>query len=193
MTLRTQKRYAKTLPPSLGLLRAGPRWPPGLIKLWFVCRYHVYPTCRNTSGILGFSVTVGTQATKYKWVSKLLFFLAWRAGATGAYLNLKQLYQMCLLHKVTAAGARGWLFTDGLVQDWSVVPMVLLRFDSRPVVTVQGLPVFHLSGRPEDKKGKGAWPGLHARTKVQGLVGSQLWNGQTWLSLLQHEATRKMG
>lgn len=29
-------------------------------------RYHVYPTCRNTSGILGFSVTVGTQATKYK-------------------------------------------------------------------------------------------------------------------------------
>ncbi|XP_021797215.1 nardilysin isoform X3 [Papio anubis] len=27
--------------------------------------YHVYPTCRNTSGILGFSVTVGTQATKY--------------------------------------------------------------------------------------------------------------------------------
>uniref|UniRef100_F7BR07 Nardilysin n=1 Tax=Equus caballus TaxID=9796 RepID=F7BR07_HORSE len=28
--------------------------------------YHVYPTCRNTSGILGFSVTVGTQATKYK-------------------------------------------------------------------------------------------------------------------------------
>ncbi|XP_074122045.1 nardilysin isoform X2 [Sminthopsis crassicaudata] len=27
--------------------------------------YHVYPTCRNTSGILGFSVTVGTQATKF--------------------------------------------------------------------------------------------------------------------------------
>ncbi|XP_027258238.1 nardilysin isoform X2 [Cricetulus griseus] len=27
--------------------------------------YHVYPTCRNTSGILGFSVTVGSQATKY--------------------------------------------------------------------------------------------------------------------------------
>uniref|UniRef100_A0A663M4M3 Nardilysin convertase n=1 Tax=Athene cunicularia TaxID=194338 RepID=A0A663M4M3_ATHCN len=27
--------------------------------------YHVYPTCRNTSGILGFSVTVATQATKY--------------------------------------------------------------------------------------------------------------------------------
>ncbi|XP_050818252.1 nardilysin-like isoform X5 [Gopherus flavomarginatus] len=26
--------------------------------------YHVYPTCRNTSGILGFSVTVTTQATK---------------------------------------------------------------------------------------------------------------------------------
>uniref|UniRef100_A0A8D2EFL9 Nardilysin n=1 Tax=Theropithecus gelada TaxID=9565 RepID=A0A8D2EFL9_THEGE len=30
--------------------------------------YHVYPTCRNTSGILGFSVTVGTQATKYSEV-----------------------------------------------------------------------------------------------------------------------------
>uniref|UniRef100_A0A8C9W1X3 Nardilysin b (N-arginine dibasic convertase) n=1 Tax=Scleropages formosus TaxID=113540 RepID=A0A8C9W1X3_SCLFO len=27
--------------------------------------YHVYPTCRNTSGILGFSVTVETQATKF--------------------------------------------------------------------------------------------------------------------------------
>ncbi|XP_061488942.1 nardilysin [Rhineura floridana] len=27
--------------------------------------YHVYPTCRNTSGILGFSVTVATQATKF--------------------------------------------------------------------------------------------------------------------------------
>ncbi|XP_075038182.1 nardilysin [Mixophyes fleayi] len=27
--------------------------------------YHVYPTCRNTSGILGFSVTVETQASKY--------------------------------------------------------------------------------------------------------------------------------
>uniref|UniRef100_A0A7M4E919 Nardilysin-like n=1 Tax=Crocodylus porosus TaxID=8502 RepID=A0A7M4E919_CROPO len=26
--------------------------------------YHVYPACRNTSGILGFSVTVATQATK---------------------------------------------------------------------------------------------------------------------------------
>ncbi|XP_065411443.1 nardilysin-like isoform X5 [Chrysemys picta bellii] len=30
--------------------------------------YHVYPTCRNTSGILGFSVTVTTQATKNKWL-----------------------------------------------------------------------------------------------------------------------------
>uniref|UniRef100_A0A8B9C448 Nardilysin convertase n=1 Tax=Anser brachyrhynchus TaxID=132585 RepID=A0A8B9C448_9AVES len=30
-----------------------------------VTDYHVYPTCRNTSGILGFSVTVATQATKY--------------------------------------------------------------------------------------------------------------------------------
>uniref|UniRef100_W5MUL2 Nardilysin a (N-arginine dibasic convertase) n=1 Tax=Lepisosteus oculatus TaxID=7918 RepID=W5MUL2_LEPOC len=28
--------------------------------------YHVYPTCRNTSGVLGFSVTVETQATKFK-------------------------------------------------------------------------------------------------------------------------------
>ncbi|XP_068095174.1 nardilysin [Hyperolius riggenbachi] len=27
--------------------------------------YHVYPMCRNTSGILGFSVTVETQANKY--------------------------------------------------------------------------------------------------------------------------------
>ncbi|KAM8931011.1 nardilysin [Pelodytes ibericus] len=27
--------------------------------------YHVYPMCRNTSGILGFSVTVETQATKF--------------------------------------------------------------------------------------------------------------------------------
>uniref|UniRef100_A0A8C5R6R6 Nardilysin convertase n=1 Tax=Leptobrachium leishanense TaxID=445787 RepID=A0A8C5R6R6_9ANUR len=27
--------------------------------------YHVYPICRNTSGILGFSVTVETQATKF--------------------------------------------------------------------------------------------------------------------------------
>ena len=35
----------------------------------FPCRrYHVYPTCRNTSGVLGFSVTVETQATKFKWV-----------------------------------------------------------------------------------------------------------------------------
>ncbi|TNN40007.1 Nardilysin [Liparis tanakae] len=28
-------------------------------------KYHVYPTCRNTSGVLGFSVTVETQATKF--------------------------------------------------------------------------------------------------------------------------------
>uniref|UniRef100_A0A3Q3FKL6 Coenzyme PQQ synthesis protein F-like C-terminal lobe domain-containing protein n=1 Tax=Labrus bergylta TaxID=56723 RepID=A0A3Q3FKL6_9LABR len=27
--------------------------------------YQVYPTCRNTSGVLGFSVTVETQATKF--------------------------------------------------------------------------------------------------------------------------------
>ncbi|XP_037553696.1 nardilysin b [Nematolebias whitei] len=27
--------------------------------------YQVYPACRNTSGVLGFSVTVGTQATKF--------------------------------------------------------------------------------------------------------------------------------
>ncbi|KAF3819843.1 hypothetical protein GH733_015352 [Mirounga leonina] len=33
--------------------------------------YHVYPTCRNTSGILGFSVTVGTQATKYNFEEKI--------------------------------------------------------------------------------------------------------------------------
>uniref|UniRef100_A0A3Q1EBR3 Nardilysin convertase n=1 Tax=Acanthochromis polyacanthus TaxID=80966 RepID=A0A3Q1EBR3_9TELE len=30
-----------------------------------LCRYQVYPTCRNTSGVLGFSVTVETQATKF--------------------------------------------------------------------------------------------------------------------------------
>lgn len=29
-------------------------------------RYQVYPTCRNTSGVLGFSITVETQATKYR-------------------------------------------------------------------------------------------------------------------------------
>lgn len=29
-------------------------------------RYQVYPTCRNTSGVLGFSVTVETQATKFR-------------------------------------------------------------------------------------------------------------------------------
>uniref|UniRef100_A0A669BA48 Nardilysin b (N-arginine dibasic convertase) n=1 Tax=Oreochromis niloticus TaxID=8128 RepID=A0A669BA48_ORENI len=28
-------------------------------------KYQVYPTCRNTSGVLGFSVTVETQATKF--------------------------------------------------------------------------------------------------------------------------------
>ncbi|XP_054652769.1 nardilysin-like [Dunckerocampus dactyliophorus] len=27
--------------------------------------YHVYPTCRNTSGVLGFSITVETQASKF--------------------------------------------------------------------------------------------------------------------------------
>lgn len=27
--------------------------------------YQVYPTCRNTSGVLGFSITVETQATKF--------------------------------------------------------------------------------------------------------------------------------
>ncbi|TSL47684.1 Nardilysin [Bagarius yarrelli] len=31
----------------------------------YLTKYHVYPTCRNTSGILGFSVTVETQATKF--------------------------------------------------------------------------------------------------------------------------------
>ncbi|KTF92071.1 hypothetical protein cypCar_00031563 [Cyprinus carpio] len=29
-------------------------------------RYQVYPSCRNTSGVLGFSVTVETQATKFR-------------------------------------------------------------------------------------------------------------------------------
>uniref|UniRef100_A0A8D2LTQ3 Coenzyme PQQ synthesis protein F-like C-terminal lobe domain-containing protein n=2 Tax=Varanus komodoensis TaxID=61221 RepID=A0A8D2LTQ3_VARKO len=41
--------------------------------------YHVYPATRNTSGILGFSVTVTTQATKYntEFVDKKIeeFFL----------------------------------------------------------------------------------------------------------------------
>lgn len=36
------------------------------VSLLHFLSYHVYPTCRNTSGILGFSVTVATQATKYK-------------------------------------------------------------------------------------------------------------------------------
>lgn len=53
--------------------------------------------------------------------------------------------------------------------------------------------MFMSSGRPKDKKDKG--PGLDATIKVQGLVGSQLWN-QAWAkhgSLLQHEDSRKMG
>lgn len=29
-------------------------------------RYQVYSSCRNTSGLLGFSVTVETQATKFR-------------------------------------------------------------------------------------------------------------------------------
>nr|XP_029138610.1 nardilysin-like [Labrus bergylta] len=36
-----------------------------VIKSSFPFRYQVYPTCRNTSGVLGFSVTVETQATKF--------------------------------------------------------------------------------------------------------------------------------
>ncbi|CAB1324633.1 unnamed protein product [Coregonus sp. 'balchen'] len=32
--------------------------------------YQVYPTCRNTSGVLGFSITVETQATKFKGSSE---------------------------------------------------------------------------------------------------------------------------
>ncbi|XP_057696345.1 nardilysin [Corythoichthys intestinalis] len=42
--------------------------------------YHVYPTCRNTSGVLGFSVTVETQATKYSTElveAKVEEFLEW--------------------------------------------------------------------------------------------------------------------
>uniref|UniRef100_A0A672PMH3 Nardilysin convertase n=1 Tax=Sinocyclocheilus grahami TaxID=75366 RepID=A0A672PMH3_SINGR len=35
-----------------------------VLSLWLLL-YHVYPTCRNTSGVLGFSVTVETQATKF--------------------------------------------------------------------------------------------------------------------------------
>ncbi|XP_066547909.1 nardilysin b [Amia ocellicauda] len=44
--------------------------------------YHVYPTCRNTSGVLGFSVTVETQATKFntelveKKVEEFLMYFA---------------------------------------------------------------------------------------------------------------------
>uniref|UniRef100_A0AAY4A776 Nardilysin n=1 Tax=Denticeps clupeoides TaxID=299321 RepID=A0AAY4A776_9TELE len=36
-----------------------------LVRRSALPRYHVYPTCRNTSGVLGFSVTVETQATKF--------------------------------------------------------------------------------------------------------------------------------
>ncbi|XP_077390047.1 nardilysin b isoform X2 [Festucalex cinctus] len=42
--------------------------------------YHVYPSCRNTSGVLGFSVTVETQANKYSTEfveSKVEDFLRW--------------------------------------------------------------------------------------------------------------------
>ncbi|CAB1327839.1 unnamed protein product [Coregonus sp. 'balchen'] len=35
--------------------------------------YHVYPTCRNTSGVLGFSVTVETQATKFNALTEDAF------------------------------------------------------------------------------------------------------------------------
>lgn len=41
-------------------------WNDFTVLSFFLFSYHVYPTCRNTSGILGFSVTVATQATKYK-------------------------------------------------------------------------------------------------------------------------------
>ncbi|GCB82797.1 hypothetical protein scyTo_0023947, partial [Scyliorhinus torazame] len=36
--------------------------------------YHVYPSCRNTSGILGFSITVETQATKFKCVYIVYYY-----------------------------------------------------------------------------------------------------------------------
>uniref|UniRef100_A0A673N3Q4 Nardilysin-like n=1 Tax=Sinocyclocheilus rhinocerous TaxID=307959 RepID=A0A673N3Q4_9TELE len=38
-----------------------------MTQFWWLTTegYHVYPTCRNTSGVLGFSVTVETQATKF--------------------------------------------------------------------------------------------------------------------------------
>lgn len=42
---------------------------PGVLRL-FCClhRYQVYSSCRNTCGLLGFSVTVETQATKFRWL-----------------------------------------------------------------------------------------------------------------------------
>lgn len=48
-------------PVSLAPVSSGQTFkPPPLL------RYQVYPTCRNTSGVLGFSVTVETQATKFR-------------------------------------------------------------------------------------------------------------------------------
>lgn len=43
---------------------------------FFPSRYQVYPTCRNTSGVLGFSITVETQATKFRcwFVLKNVFY-----------------------------------------------------------------------------------------------------------------------
>ncbi|KAL0604728.1 Nardilysin [Plecturocebus cupreus] len=54
--------------------------PPRLPKvcpayLNYSSKYHVYPTYRNTSGILGFSVTVGTQATKYDLLPEIRFLM----------------------------------------------------------------------------------------------------------------------
>lgn len=42
--------------------------PPGVLRVFCSHRYQVYPSCRNTGGLLGFSVTVETQATKFRWL-----------------------------------------------------------------------------------------------------------------------------
>ncbi|XP_041064399.1 nardilysin-like isoform X1 [Carcharodon carcharias] len=61
--------------------------------------YHVYPSCRNTSGILGFSITVETQATKFSTElvdKKIEEFL------NGFYIKLTTMSQDSFSTQVTA-------------------------------------------------------------------------------------------
>ncbi|XP_078074685.1 nardilysin-like [Mustelus asterias] len=61
--------------------------------------YHVYPSCRNTSGILGFSITVETQATKFNTElvdKKIEEFL------NGFYIKLTTMSQEAFSTQVTA-------------------------------------------------------------------------------------------